>query len=98
MLVDGELARCEPKALRYRLLHVAARLTRGQRRIHLRLAAHWPWSLDLAAAFAALRRLPGALPAGDLAVADRLDPGPRRTGGPPGLRRSCTSSCVAVRS
>jgi len=43
---------------------VAARLTRGQRRIHLRLAAHWPWSLDPVAAFAALRRLPGALPSG----------------------------------
>jgi len=62
MLVTGELARCEPKALRYRLLHLAARLTRGQRRTFLRLARSWPWARDLAAAFAALRAIPG--PAG----------------------------------
>jgi hypothetical protein len=41
-LLHGELAICEPKALRYRLLHVAARLTRGQRRLWLRIADHWP--------------------------------------------------------
>ncbi len=64
MLIDGELARCEPKALRYRLLHVAARLTRGQRRTYLRLAASWPWALHLARAFAALRRIPAVLPTG----------------------------------
>jgi hypothetical protein len=32
ILLHGELARCEPKTLRYRLLHVAASITRGQRR------------------------------------------------------------------
>jgi hypothetical protein len=32
ILLHRELARCEPKTLRYRLLHVAARITRGQRR------------------------------------------------------------------
>ena len=32
LLLHGALAKAEPKALRYRLLHVAARLTRGQRR------------------------------------------------------------------
>ena len=64
MLVDGALAKAEPKALRYRLLHVAARLTRGQRRVHLRLAASWPWARDLAAAFAALTRIPAPLPTG----------------------------------
>jgi len=37
-----ELHRAEPKALRYRLLHVAARITRGQRKVFLRLAEHWP--------------------------------------------------------
>jgi Transposase DDE domain group 1 len=31
ILLDGDLAVCEPKTLRYRLLHVAARITRGQR-------------------------------------------------------------------
>jgi hypothetical protein len=64
MLVDGELARAEPKALRYRLLHVAARLTRGQRRTYLRLAATWPWARALARAFAALTRLPALVPTG----------------------------------
>jgi Transposase DDE domain group 1 len=64
MLLDGDLARAEPKALRYRLLHVAARITRGQRRVYLRLAATWPWARDLARAFAALGRLPAVLPTG----------------------------------
>jgi hypothetical protein len=33
LLLHGLLAKAEPKTLRYRLLHVAARLTRGQRRL-----------------------------------------------------------------
>jgi len=37
LLHDTDLARVEPKTLRYRLLHVAARLTRGQRRVWLRI-------------------------------------------------------------
>lgn len=49
---------------RYRPLHVAARLTRGQRRTYLRLAASWPWAPQLAAAFAALRRIPALAPGG----------------------------------
>ncbi len=63
-LLDGELARCEPKALPYRLLHVAARITSGQRRLHLRLNASWPWAAALAAAFAALARIPPPPPSG----------------------------------
>jgi hypothetical protein len=31
------LARAKPKTLRYRLLHTAARITRGQRQIWLRI-------------------------------------------------------------
>jgi len=58
MLLDGELAKAEPKKLRYRLLHTAARITRGQRRIHLRLAKNWPWALALARAFTRLRLIP----------------------------------------
>jgi hypothetical protein len=57
ILLDGELARCEPKTLRYRLLHVAARITRGQRRLFVRIAAHWPWQHELVAAFARLAAL-----------------------------------------
>jgi hypothetical protein len=36
------LARAEPKTLRYRLPHVAARLTRGGCRLRLRLDRNWP--------------------------------------------------------
>ena len=32
LALDGDLARAEPKTLRYRLLHAAARLVRGGRR------------------------------------------------------------------
>jgi Transposase DDE domain group 1 len=62
LLLDGQLARAEPKRLRYRLLHVAARLAFSGRRATLRLQATWAWAPDLAAAFARLKALPG--PAG----------------------------------
>lgn len=58
LLLDGELARCEPKRLRYRLLHTAARLAISGRTARLRLQATWPWARELAAAFARLRALP----------------------------------------
>jgi hypothetical protein len=57
LLLHGHLAKAEPKTLRYRLLHVAARLTRGQRRLWLRIQRSWPWAHDLAAAFARLETL-----------------------------------------
>jgi hypothetical protein len=52
------LAKAEPKTLRYRLLHVAARLTRGGRRLRLRLDRQWPWAAQLAAAFGRCAALP----------------------------------------
>ncbi len=59
LLVDQpDLHRAEPKTLRYRLLHTAARITRGQRKVFLRLAQHWPWTLALARAFRRLRLIP----------------------------------------
>jgi DDE family transposase len=58
LLLDGHLARAEPKALRYRLLHMAARVVRHARRLMLRLQASWPWAAELARAFARLRALP----------------------------------------
>jgi len=58
LLLDGELARCEPKRLRYRLLHTAGRLAFHARQARLRLPAAWPWAHDLAAAFARLAKLP----------------------------------------
>jgi hypothetical protein len=58
LLLDGELARAEPKSLRYRLLHVAARIVRHARRLIVRLQRSWPWASALAAAFTRLRALP----------------------------------------
>ena len=43
LCLEGELAICEPKALRYRLLHTAGRLSFHARRAVLRLPANWPW-------------------------------------------------------
>jgi hypothetical protein len=58
LALDGELARCEPKTLRYRLLHTAGRLAFHARRATLRLQRTWPWAHQLAAAFARLAALP----------------------------------------
>ena len=55
---EGDLATAVPKRLRYRLLHVAARLTRSARRTRLRIAETWPWATDLATAFGRLAALP----------------------------------------
>ena len=57
LLLDGELAKAEPKRLRHRLLHVAARLAFSGRRAKLRLQHDWPWASELAAAFAKLKTL-----------------------------------------
>ena len=58
LCLDGQLARCEPKRLRYRLLHCAGRLTFHARQASLRLPHSWPWAGELAAAFARLAALP----------------------------------------
>ncbi len=58
LLLTGELARVEPKRLRYRLLHVAARLAFHARTATLRLQRTWPWATDLADAFQRLKALP----------------------------------------
>ena len=62
LLLTGELAKAEPKRLRYRLLHVAGRLAFHARSARLRLQRSWPWTAELAAAFARLKALPA--PAG----------------------------------
>jgi len=54
---DSELARAEPKTLRYRLWHAAARLVHHARRVILRFDRAWPWAGELLAAFARLRAL-----------------------------------------
>ena len=58
LALDNELASCEPKTLRYRLLHTAARLAFHARRATLRLQRTWPWASALATAFARLAALP----------------------------------------
>jgi hypothetical protein len=60
LCLEGELALAEPKRIRQRLLHVAARLVRSARRQTLRLPRSWPWTQALVAAFARLRALPAA--------------------------------------
>jgi hypothetical protein len=44
LALDGDLARAEPKTLRYRILHAAARLARSGRRLRLKISATWPWA------------------------------------------------------
>jgi hypothetical protein len=58
LLLDGDLAVAEPKKLRYRLLHVAARIVRTARRTVLRIAETWPWADELATAYVRLAALP----------------------------------------
>ena len=58
LLLTGELARCEPKRLRYRLLHVAARLAFHARTATLRIHSAWPWARALTNAFWRLKALP----------------------------------------
>ena len=51
LALDGDLAAAEPKTLRFRMLHVPARLTRSGRRRHLRLPRHWRWADQIVEAF-----------------------------------------------
>jgi hypothetical protein len=52
---EPALAHCEIAAFRYRVLHVAARITRGGRIVNLRLDRTWAWAKQLALAFTRLR-------------------------------------------
>ena len=58
LVLEGELAKAEPKRLRHALLHVAGRLTTTLRTTTLRLQQEWPRALALADAFSRLRSLP----------------------------------------
>jgi hypothetical protein len=57
-LPDGQLRDAAPKLLRYRLLHLPARLTRGQRKRWLHLRADWPWTKDVIHSWRAVKALP----------------------------------------
>jgi hypothetical protein len=58
LTLDGEHQACEPKRLRYRILHVAGQTTRHARRITLHLPADWPWAGAILQAFKRLQALP----------------------------------------
>ena len=47
LCLSGHLATAEPKTLRYRILHTAARIIRGQRKRTLRIPETWPWATEL---------------------------------------------------
>ncbi|MDQ4033772.1 MAG: IS1380 family transposase, partial [Actinomycetota bacterium] len=51
LCLDGPLARAEPKTLRYRILHTAARLVRGQRKRKIKIPQTWAWAHELEACF-----------------------------------------------
>ena len=46
---EPDLARCEIATFRYRVLHVAARISRGARQIHLRIDRSCRWATAIAA-------------------------------------------------
>jgi hypothetical protein len=60
LCLEGPLATAtaEPKTLRYRLLHTAARIVRGQRKRKIRIPTTWPWAQQLAACLLAALALP----------------------------------------
>jgi Transposase DDE domain group 1 len=58
LTLDGEPQACEPKRLRYRILHVAGQLTRHARRTTLHLPADWPWAGAILRAFKRLDAIP----------------------------------------
>lgn len=58
LALDGDLARAEPKTLRYRILHTAGRIVKGQRRRYLKIPPAWPWAHAITAAFTRILALP----------------------------------------
>src|SRR5690242_4606654 len=60
LALDGDLAEAEPRTLRYRVLHTAARLVRGGRRRRLKIQASWPWAPAITAAWQRIDALPQA--------------------------------------
>ncbi len=57
LALDGELAKAEPKTLRFRLLSAPARLVVHARRRILKIPPGWPWAHDLATACERLQAL-----------------------------------------
>jgi hypothetical protein len=55
LALPGPARRWEPKRLRLRLFTCAGRIVRGGRRLHLRLAAAWPWASQIIHAISRLQ-------------------------------------------
>jgi hypothetical protein len=55
---ETDLARAEPKRIRYTLLHAAATITRSGRRTRLRFSKTWPWTQHLVDAFDRIHAIP----------------------------------------
>jgi hypothetical protein len=58
LALGSEEAKATPKTLRYRILHVPARLVRGGRRRRLKIPATWPWADAIVRAFTRIQALP----------------------------------------
>ncbi len=57
LCLDGDLARAEPKRLRYTLFHAAGLIVHSGRRTRLRIATGWPWSEKLINTFTRVNAL-----------------------------------------
>jgi len=52
---NPDLARCEIETFRYRVLHIAARITRSARQLRLRIDSTWRWAHAIATAWTRIR-------------------------------------------
>lgn len=52
---NTDLACCHIETFRYRVLHVAAHITRGARQLRLRIDAAWRWAQAVATAWTRIR-------------------------------------------
>jgi hypothetical protein len=57
LALDGTARRWEPKRPRLRLFSAAARITRGGRRVRLKITSRWPWTAQITAAIIRLDAL-----------------------------------------
>jgi Transposase DDE domain group 1 len=83
---DGPLAKAEPKTLRYRILHAAARLTRSGRRRRLKIAATWPWAPAIETAWGRITALPKLPDQAETVSADKEGANPCGPVEPPATR------------
>jgi Transposase DDE domain group 1 len=57
LALTGQARRWEQKRLRLRLYSCAGRIVRGSRKLRLRLAARWPWVIQITAGIARVHAL-----------------------------------------